>query len=312
MQGISKPTKIRLTGVLRIVSAMAITLVIAAIVVEPCSAQPFSAPSPPPPGDGPTPAPVTPGDGGSAPPVPTGQADSTPGHNFPVGSGSDRTTVQLFHSDGRGTRQVGTIRGDSLTNDQLSQIEGILGVNMRSGEQNVNANVSDAQLEQINEALAAYPQATNSGGRKTIDNDAPGNGYPQTPSRYGFTPDHPLPTVWTFSRYLVILGVVSATIFMSLAAWSMILGHPYGGARMIGAAAGLMLLLSAYTIWKVVQMNTFNANSDTPAQNNTKAGGGQVQDAFMFRPGTPGTPGGNTSTGRSGVPVQPLGNANNP
>src|SRR5690606_25257569 len=100
------------------------------------------------------------------------------------------------------------------------------------------------------------------------------------------------------------------TIFMALASWSMIMGHPYGASRVIGAAAGLMLLLSAYTIWKIVQMNTYNANSDDPAQNKQKAGGGDVQDAFMFRPGGGG--GGQTAVGRSGLPVQPLGNANNP
>jgi len=284
---------------------------ILATLAQPAVAQPFIPPEPPPIGDGSVPAPVTPGDAGGAPPAPSNTADPTPGHNFPVGVGRDRTVIRVMHNDGRGQREVMTIRPDQLSNDELAQVEGILGVNARSGEQTITANASDAQIEQINEALAHYPQFQNSGGRKQIVDDSPGATYPQTPSRYGLTPDHPLPTVWTFSRYLVLAGVVSATVFMSIAAYGMVLGHPYGGSRVIGAAAGLMLLLSAYTIWKIVQMNTFNANSDTPAQINTGAFDAQVQDAFMNRPQVP-LPGASGTAGRSGVPVQPLGNANNP
>lgn len=285
--------------------------IIVGVLAQPALAQPFIPPEPPPIGDGSTPLPVTPGDAGGPPPAPSNAADPTPGHNFPVGVGRDRTVVRVFHNDGRGQREVMTIRPDQLSNDELAQVEGILGVNMRSGEQTINANASDAQIEQLNEALAPYPQFQNNGGRKQIVADAPGAGYPQTPSRYGLTPDHPLPTVWTFSRWLVLAGVMSATVFMSLAAYSMVLGNPYGGARVVGVAAGLMLLLSAYTIWKIVQMNTFNANSDTPAQIQTGAFDAQVQDAFMARPSTP-PPGTSSTGGRSGVPVQPLGNANNP
>lgn len=278
------------------------------------SAAQFGAPEPPPVGDGSVPAPVIPGDTGAPPPVATGQADSTPGHNFPTGAGRDRSVVYIFHNDARGQRMARTVRPDGLSNDQLSQIEGILGVNMRSGEPVINATASDAQMEQINEALAPAPQSQNQGGRKVINSDTPAASYPK-PDRnsiYGYTPDHPLPTVWTFSRYLVILGVVSATIFISLAAWSMVMGNPYGGARVFGAAAGLMMLLCGYTIWKIVQMNTFNANSDTPAVNQNRPIDAQVPDAFMFRPNTPTNPGGGGANGRSGVPVQPLGNANNP
>lgn len=268
----------------------------------------FSPPAPPPIGDGPAAPGVTPGDAGGAQNVPSGASDATPGHSFPTGTGRDRSIVRVFHNGARGERQVTTIRPDTLSNDAIAQIEGILGVNMRSGEQSIEATATDAQMEQINEALAPYPQATNNGGRKYIDSDAPGVGYPK-PDRnsiYGYTPDHPLPTVWTFSRYLVILGVVSATIFMAMAAYSMVMGNPYGGSRVIGAAAGMMLLLSAYTIWKIVQMNTFNANSDTPAQNVSRPATAQVQDAFMARPTTPVTPGASGSNGRSGVPVEPL------
>lgn len=268
----------------------------------------FAPPTPPPVGDGNSPAPVTPGDVGGAQAPPSGTADSTPGHNFPTGAGRDRSIVRVFHQGARGEKEVTTIRPDTLSNDAISQIEGILGVNMRSGEQQIEATASDAQMEQINDALAPYPQATNSGGRKVINSDSPGNGYPKPDhnSLYGYTSDHPLPTVWTFSRYLVILGVVSATIFMSMAAYSMVMGNPYGGSRVFGAAAGMMMLLSAYTIWKIVQMNTYNANSDTPAQNVSRPSTAQVQDAFVSRSDTPDPPGAGGSNGRSGVPVEPL------
>ncbi|HMP51793.1 MAG TPA: hypothetical protein PKD05_09585 [Candidatus Melainabacteria bacterium] len=289
-------------------SFAAMILIVAAPGV---SAQGFAPPQPPPIGDGSSPAPVIPGDTGGVPAVSTGAADGTPGHNFPVGVGRDRSVVRVFNNGARGQREVTTIRPDQLSNDELSQIEGILGVNLRSGEQTIDVTASNAQIEQINQVLAPYPNAQNSGGRKQITADSPAASYPRTPSLYGLDASHPLPTVWTFSRYLVILGVVSATIFMALAAWSMVLGHPYGAARVVGAAAGLLMLLSAYTIWKIVQMNTFNANSDTPATINTGATTAQVQDAFMARPSVPATPGGATSTGRSGFPVQPLRNAQN-
>lgn len=312
MQAPSK-SKFRKSGVLKTsLLALAIGLFACLSYSPEAGAQGFAPPQPPPIGDGSTPAPVTPGDGGVVPPTSTGAADPTPGHSFPTGVGRDRTTVRVFNNGSRGNREVQTIRPDQLSNDELSQIEGILGVNLRSGEQTIDVTASDAQIEQINEVMAPYPQAQNNAGRKRINNDSPGASYPRTPSLYGRSSGyHPLPTVWTFSRYLVILGVVSATVFMALAAWSMILGHPYGAARVVGAAAGLLMLLSAYTIWKVVQMNTFNANSDDPAQVRTGATTAQVQDAFMARPSTPGVPGGATSAGRSGFPVQPLRNAQN-
>lgn len=267
----------------------------------------------PPVGDGETPAPVTQGDGFDANPVTTGSADNGPGHFFPTGTGHDRTMVRVFHTNSRGEREVTTIRPDQLLDDEVSRIEGILGINMRSGEQLIEVTATPQQLEQLNEVLAPYPQYDMNGDRKKINQDAPGQGYPKQTSLYGFTNDHPLPTVWTFSRYLVIAGVVFATIMMALACYSMVVGSPYAGNRVIACAFGLMMLLSAYTIWKIVQMNTFNANSDTPAQ--IRHGSDlPVQDAFMHRPDTPVVPGSGSSAGngqRPGVPVAPLANARN-
>lgn len=71
----------------------------------------------------------------------------------------------------------------------------------------------------------------------------------------------PLPTVRTFSRYLVILGVVAACVWVGMAAVGVVMGNRNGVDRVIGAIAGLLLLLAGYTIWKIVQMNTFKANT---------------------------------------------------
>lgn len=310
-------------------TAVSLFLIGALSVIAPLTAlaqfaQPLGYPSqntnplPPPPGDGNTPAPVNPGDTIGAPPVATGTADPTTGNSFPNGVGRDRSVVNVMrNSNGgalgqpRGNRMVMTIRPDQLSADQLGQVQGILGVNLLSGEPIIQVNASDAQIEQLQQAMAAWPQYQMNGGRKQINSDSPATGYPKANATNSYDFQGPLPTVRTFSRYLVILGVVCATVFMALAAYSMVLGHPYGGARVIGTAAGFMLLLMGYTIWKIVQMNTFNAMSNTPAISQNRPQTAQVNDAFIGAPGLPANPGGGGG-GRSGVPVQPLGNALNP
>ena len=269
------------------------------------NAQGFAPPAPPPIGDGSTPAPVIPGDGGAPPAVTTGQADPTPGHNFPTGIGRDRTRVQIFNSNARGRRMVQTIRPDQLSNDELSRIEGVLGASLRTGEEVIDVDVNDAQLVQINDILS--PQVD---GENPDPSFQPG-GQNYNQSRFTWVASqHPLPTVPRFARYLVILGVVCSTIFMAMATWSMVMGNPYGASRVIGAAAGLMLLLSGYTIWKIVQMNSSpSGNSSGPATINYGATSAQVGTSNPAS--TPGTPGGATSTGRSGFPVQPFRNAQN-
>jgi len=273
------------------------------------------APDPPPVGSGNAPPQVNPGDTGAVPQAVSGQADQSNGSDFQVTPGQDRVVAHLYMQDqanGRGTRMVQTIRGDQLSDQALGQIQGILGVNLIGGNQaSINVAVTDAQLEQINEVLAPYPQTTMTNGRKKIMGDNPAAGYPKPgrDSLYAF--DGTLPTVQTFSRYLVILGVVAATIFMSLAAWAMVQGNPYGGARVMGSAAGLLMLLAAYTVWKIVQMNTFGANSNNPAISQNRTNTAQVPGAFMARPNVPVTPNQGQIGGapRDGVPVQPLGNA---
>ncbi len=85
--------------------------------------------------------------------------------------------------------------------------------------------------------------------------------FPKTPEGNNFDFQGPLPTVRTFCRYLVILGVVAATIWVGMASISVVMGNRNGVPRVYGAIAGLLLLLAGYTIWKIVQMNTFHANT---------------------------------------------------
>ncbi len=274
----------------------------------------FGGAQPPPVGDGSTPAPVTPGDTSGGAAAPSNSADAGPGTNNAIGTGRDRTVVRIFkQSAGRGARMVQTLRPDTLSDEARARIDGILGINMLSGEQAIDITATDAQIEQIQEALAAYPQTSNNAGRKTITGDNPAAGYPRPGRNSIYRFDNQLPTVATFSRYLVILGVVSATVFMALAAYSVVMGNPYGGARVIGAASGLLFLMAAYTIWKIVTMNTFGANSPDTARAQNRTQQGLVQDAFMTRPLTPVTPNGGVNGGaaRGGVPVQPFGNAGN-
>jgi hypothetical protein len=93
----------------------------------------------------------------------------------------------------------------------------------------------------------------------------------------------PLPTVRTFCRYLVILGVVVACVWVAMAGISVVMGNQNGPARVIGAVGGLLLLLAGYTIWKIVQMDTFHANT-TGVTNNSR---GQAQQRQYNGPVNP-------------------------
>lgn len=283
---------------------------------------PFQAPpegAPPPIGDGQVPLQAEPGDVQAPPSVPSGASDPTPGHQFPVGNGSDRTIVRIYRQraggatgQSRGEGMVQTIRPDQLSADQISQINGILGINMLGGQQSQDVQASNQQIEQVQNVLFPYPQAQDQGGKKFINSDSPAQGYPKAGQESIYEFQGPIPTVRTFCRYLVILGVVSATIWMALAMYSMVMGHPYGGARVVGAVAGFMLLLMGYTIWKIVQMNTFNAMSDRPAiaQNRPNEAQTNQINAPDVPAANPGAAGGRPN--RSGVPVLPLYNAQNP
>ena len=277
-------------------------------------------PNPPPhaPGDGPNNPQVIQGDQGQSPQVPDNGYDQTTGNIFPFQTSHDPTVVYLYHQqvadDGtaRGLKMTMTLSPDSLTPDQVNQIDGIIGVNMLDGQPIHTQTVTDQQLAQIQQVLFPYPiqngnftfnDSTQFNGKTVITQDNPGNvpaaGLPQP--AYNWQPV--LPTVHAFCRYLVILGVVCSTIWMSLAAYSMVNGNQYGGARVVGTATGLMVLLCAFTIWKIVQMNTINANTDPPAVINQQAQGNAQPSPAV---GLPPIPGQNPYPARDGLPVQPL------
>ncbi|HEY9773684.1 MAG TPA: hypothetical protein V6C81_07725 [Planktothrix sp.] len=262
-------------------------------------------PLPPPPGDGAQSPAVTAGDTGGAQGVATGNANTGPTTTSPQGTGTTRSIVRIYVNEGNngGFRMVQTIRPDSLPPAVQQQVAGVLGVNINSGEPFIDTTVTNAQMAQLNAVLFPYPQTQNEGGRLFINSDTPAAGYPKEQALYQF--QGPLPTVKTFARYLVLLGVVCSTIFMALAGAAIVLGHPYAGSKAFGAASGLMLLLMGYSIWKIVQMNTFNANSSPPAVITQDAGGGTVNPLPNTTvPGVPNAAGGGVA--RSPLPVAPL------
>ncbi len=140
---------------------------------------PYQAPpegAPPPIGDGSVPLQVEPGDVQAPPSVPSGAADTTPGHNFPVGNGSNRSVVRIYRQraggatgQNRGEGMVQTIRPDQLSADQISQINGILGINMLNGQESQDVQASNDQIEQVQNVLFPYPQAQDQGGKKFIN-----------------------------------------------------------------------------------------------------------------------------------------------
>jgi hypothetical protein len=263
----------------------------------------------PPPGSPGTPAALIQGDTGTTPTDPTGTADQTPGTNFPTGTGTNQSLVRIFVNNpntGRGLRQVQTIQPSTLTANQLAQIQGILGVNMTSGEPVIDVTATMDQMAQINQVMAPYPQTQDDGnGRQQINSDTPAAGYPKETAKYNF--QGPLPTVRTFCRYLVLLGVVASTIFMAISAFKVVRGVPYAGQHVVQSAAGLMLLLMAYTIWKIVQMDTMQFNSNDPPVIAQKSGQGAVSAAYLKAPNTPVVPAApNNAVQRSPMPVAPL------
>ena len=207
----------------------------------------------------------------------------------------------------RGIKLNMTINPATLDADTWSQIQAITG-SPAPGQAATNVTVNDAQLAQINQILAPYPPTVTENGRTVISSDAPlGANQPQPSNTFSY--DGLLPTVPAFCRYLIIAGVVLATVWMALAAYSMVLGHPYAGSRVIGTAAGLMLLLCAFTIWKIVRMNTYNANTyDDPQALLNYEHRPSIDPVYPSQvPGLPPTPAAPTGrTSSSGLPVQPL------
>jgi hypothetical protein len=106
---------------------------------------------------------------------------------------------------------------------------------------------------------------------------------------------------------LVIAGAVFATVFMILAALSVTLSHRDAGGRVIGTAAGLILLFMGYSIFKIVMINAFRY-PNTPRTSITKLAQPALQRLSPANtPNNPADPG--IGARRSNLPVQPFYNA---
>jgi len=284
--------------------------------------------APPPPGDGMTPALVTPGDS-QWQGVPSGRITSSPqtGTNLGTQNPKRRPRINLMMNG----LVVATIQPDNLTNQQKGAVQGIIGGGGGAPYQNVNVSVG--QLKQIQAILAPYPATgTSAVPMPTITKRRTSTQrnqiFSDTPSpnalKHGTNGVVPmLPVVRQFCRYLVILGAVCACLFMAFSAISWQFGDRNAPGRIIGSAAGIMLLFMGYAIWKVVRYNENNARgpevvdlSSPPPMQQSRSSPGDVNqsksdDSFASTtnanlPVTPANPGG---IQRSGLPLQPLGAA---
>lgn len=299
----------------------ALFAILAIIFINCCAfASPVLAVEPRPPGlvplAGPPPAP-----GGPNPPVlirgdevpmapATGTSERGPGNWFPHRPEEARMPSNLGRyatSNGRGVRGV------------LPDSEPRLAP---------NADLDDSSLERIQERQYPYPEYDMSGPvvtRRVETTTGPRSEDVATKfisldlaGRINYQPNQswttheqqrsPLPTVALFSRILVILGVVFATVYMAFAAMGVVLGHKDAGQRVVGTAGGLMLLLMAYSIYKLVMIHAFLfPNSSTMSIHANPEPSRQA----LHPANTPITPA-NRPTRRSNLPVVPFGNAQNP
>ncbi len=297
-------------------------------------------------GSGSGPAPVTAGDSNWQPaPSGTAQSDPVNGTNFPTQSRDTQPKVNLLMAvPGRGTLNVLTFSPSSLTSQQLGQVEGVIG-GVSGGGAYQDVTVDEGQLKQMQDILYPYPQTGTSAvpmrdgrERSWISTDSPGQGYPKYESSPQFEQEKPTfqdnvtsvrmmaprHAIRVLCRYLVILGAVVACIFMIFAATSVLMGHRNAGQKVISTASGLVVLLMAYSIWKVVMVNTWNArpinpngvvldldNPGPPLESRgysgdtitQKAGGSGTGESPMAN--TPQAPGSSSSSGRSGPPIRP-------
>lgn len=286
-----------------------------------------AAPPLPPPGNGAYPNAQISGNQGNPPGMPNKQADPTTGNMFPSGAANLHTIVYVYRQEKTGSltiptdwKMVMTIAPATLPIGIVTQINGVLqhlnpGFNMLDGSLTKNAQATNMDIAAIENILAPYPSSSTMSidgtSYKFIDSTV--QGTLPTPNAGSFT--GPLPTVRVFCKWLVNLGLVAATVWMIFAAWGVISGDKYAGSRVTGTAGGLILLLMAFTIWKVVQLNmtssntnddraTLMTNPNAPLHGTVTSG---LPTLAMPDSGAQAwTTSPRNSQSRSGVPVQPL------
>lgn len=213
-------------------------LIPGAMYAEPLTAP--ATPQPPPVGDGPTPKPEIEGDQGNPPAPPQGSVDTTNG------------SID-------GTRNAPGPKAPAIYVPNAGQYQTIHG--QQQGVYDYGQQEQGTQTINNGGPMANAVDTVNNGGPRANAADTQDVIFTHNNETSRYQPIWVLPTVPNFCRYLVILGVVAATVWMIIAAMSMVNGNQYAGSRIIGTAGGLLLLLSGYTIWKIVQMNTMHANS---------------------------------------------------
>ena len=233
-----------------------------------------------------------------------------------------RTTVYVYTTLKRedGERPIRymvlTLRPTTLNHEQVSDINGILGINMLSGQQTIEADASSHQLELLQSILNPSANDSTLGlavidhGRKAIDKDASPEQWaalrrPTDEPLYTYT--GPVPAAKPFARMFVIIGLAAATIYVAFAAYSIITGQAHGGNRVVAALAGLMLLLMGYTIYKIAVMNAVIRNTATTTSSTHLPLQGIVDERYRQTADTPTIPLAPQSyPPRSNMPVQPL------
>lgn len=289
-----------------------------------------------PPGDGPQPWRVEPGDEIAPLPPPTGSADRGPGHGLPTYQAKDRTEVMVYVNNA----MAFVIRPDQLSAWQVSEINKILKINMLSGQQQIKVAATEKQVEEIQErVLNPYPNYKmetksrpyviydpKTGQSSLVFRNDPMKALPMLSGKSKQNPavqnrdkeslwdiDGPLPVIRPMCRWLILVGMVAATIWVATAALSVVLGHPLAGIRVAQAFFGLGLLLCAYTIYKIVILNMMHRNSDRITSGLHRPYEAPVQDQFVQPSSAPPIPYQTPITpNRPGIPVAPLAKPYNP
>ena len=207
------------------------------------------------PGDGPYSAPQIAGDTGT-PPAVASEPITTASTRFPQQPENTRLTIYLTtetyaHNthQPKGVHTVLTIRPDNLNAMKRDLVAGVLNIDLGTvsaqSTETLTVPVTQQQLQQIQYIL--YPSVT----------DSP------TGSKESWLFNY-LPIIKPFSRYAVLVGVVLATILFSFAAYALTMGERGSGQRIISTATGLILLLMAFTIYRLLISNSI---SHLPAPN---------------------------------------------
>jgi hypothetical protein len=254
------------------------------------------------PGSGGKANPLIGGDGGVPPAPPTGKAISPPPNGSRFRTIEERALQThdnyYLNKDGRGRRLI-----MQTPPEEEGEGEDFETQNALEDYDRIHYPYPPTVPGKAFQKSGGKPRATKAVDRDTkkrrFGRDDPNKAWADTERDY-----EPLPIVRRFCRKIVILGVVFATVYMAFAAFSVVLGHREGGQRVIGTAAGLMLLLMGYSIFKVVQINAWRYF--LPGEFDETYTGFENKKQPLKKANTPVIPPEPGGQKRSNLPVQPL------